>query len=359
MKKILLIVSLICISTIVFSQEKKVKVFYIVDNVPIIDEPDENSGTVSNDDIEELLVVTDKEKIKQTGYDADKIIYITTKEYKKRSEEIRKIPTTKTMDRKDGVWYLKNVSTPYSGKFIDYFFNGKIQGEGNLNNGVINGIRTVYYQYGNKRYYYTYENGIQTGDSEEYFTNGKLKQKGSFVAKKQVGVWKRFYSTGELKDQITFINEKPKLTKEEEKYYNLQNKALDLMKEEDYKSAIKKLDDAEKLNNKVSDLYFYRGTAKLDDFNFDAALIDFDKAIELEPMYMEAIANRAFVRIRKFEFKGSRTLSQTHGVTVLATKAKVEIPKDELAKICADLKNCYELGDKKDMILDAMKTYCQ
>ena len=74
---------------------------------------------------------------------------------------------------------------------------------------------------------------------------------------------------------------------------------------------------------------------------------------------MESLSNRAFARLRKYEFKNSRTLSKGNGVTVLASKDKVEIPKDEQEKVCVDLNKGYQLGDTKPMIVDAMKNYCQ
>ena len=132
-----------------------------------------------------------------------------------------------------------------------------------------------------------------------------------------------------------------------------------MFREGNYQGAIKSYDKAVELNPNYSDAYFHRGTAYLNDFKFDEALKDFDKAIELEPLYVEAISSRAFARLRKYEFRNSRTLSKTSGVTILASKDKVEIPKDELDKICADLKKGIELGDNKAMILDAQKTYCQ
>ncbi len=119
------------------------------------------------------------------------------------------------------------------------------------------------------------------------------------------------------------------------------------------------LNEAIKINPYYADTYFYRGTAELDNFDFDNAVIDFDKALELEPMYMEAVSNRAFARLRKFQFKNSRTLSKNSEVTILATKDKVDIPKPELEKICADLNLGYELGDHKAMVTDAIKNYCK
>ncbi|MES2426175.1 MAG: hypothetical protein V4560_04350 [Bacteroidota bacterium] len=344
-----------------FAQDtKQEEILYIVDNVPIITDPTADMGSLTTDDIENLTVISNKDKIKEYGYPTmDKIMIIFTKSYAKRTDEIKKIPTTKNMERKNGVWYLKNTDTPYNGRFIDYFINGNIQGDGTLKSGLVDGMRTIYYPNGNKNYFRNYINGIAEGYSEEYFQNGKIKQKGTFKNGKDEGLWQDFYSTGAIKRQSTFVNEKPNLSKDEEKFYSLQTKAIELMKEEDYSGAIKKLDQAEKLNSKYADLYFYRGTSKLDNMDFENALIDFDKAIELEPLYMEALANRAFARIRKYEFKNSRTLSKTSGVSIMAVKDKVDIPPDEKAKICADLNKSFELGDTKQMVLDAMTNYCK
>jgi antitoxin component YwqK of YwqJK toxin-antitoxin module len=344
-----------------FAQDAKKaeRILYIVDSVPILKDPDKNSGTLKNEDIDHLDVVTDYDRIKAGGYTSvDKIIYVTTKEFVKRSDKLKKIPTTNAMERKDGIWYLKDAKTPYTGKFINYYLNGKIAGEGFLKDGLVNGERIVYYQNGNKSFFRNYINGVSNGYSEEYFSDGKIKQKGSFKDGKDDGIWISYYSTGAIKRQTNFVNLLPDITKDEKKFIELIGKAEEMMHTEDYKGAIKKLNDAEKLNGKYADLYFDRGTAKLNDFDFDNAVIDFDKAIELEPMYMEALGNRAFARIRKYEFKDSRTLSKNSEVTILATKSKVEIPPEEKVKICDDLTKSVALGDDSDMIFDAIKTYC-
>ncbi|RZA04128.1 MAG: hypothetical protein EOP47_00195 [Sphingobacteriaceae bacterium] len=344
-----------------FAQDvkKEESILYVVDSIPVIDEPEEGLGTMRNGDVESLVVVTNPEKVKQHGYPSvDKIIFITTKEYVKRPDDVKKIPTTKIMERKGNVWYLKGSTTPYTGKFIDYFFNGKIQGEGSMKNGKVDGLRTIYYANGNKSLFRNYVDGIANGYSEEYFINGNIKQKGTFKDGKDEGVWQDFYSTGAIKRQMNFVNLKPQVTKEEEKFYSLYDQARKLMSEYDYTTAIKKLDQAEKLNSNYADIYFYRGTAKLNNFDFDNAILDFDKAIVLEPLYMEALANRAFTRIRKHQFKNSRTLNKTSEVSVLAVKDDIVIPADDKEKICFDLNKSYDLGDKKAMIVDAIEQYC-
>lgn len=360
MKYILsLILSLSVFSSFAQDVKNNERILYILDSIPIIHDPDKSAGTLTNDDIDHMEVITSQDKIKALGYNmVDKIIFVTTKEFAKRPNEIRAIPGTLSMDHKDGRWYLKKSQKPYSGKFIDYFLNGKIEGEGTLKDGLVNGTRTLYYQNGNKDYFRNYIDGIANGYSEEYFQNGKLKQKGSFKNGKDDGLWVDYYSTGVIKRQTNFVNLIPVMSKEEKKFYDLQQKAEELMRDEDFKGAIKKLNEAEKLNDKYSDIYFDRGTAKLNALDFDNAILDFNKAIELEPLYMEAYGNRAFTRIRKYEFKGSRTLSSSSEVTILAAKDKVDIPDEEKIKICGDLNKSIELGGNTDMVLDALKNYC-
>ena len=71
-----------------------------------------------------------------------------------------------------------------------------------------------------------------------------------------------------------------------------------------------------------------------------------------------ALSNRAFARIRKYQFGNSRTLSQNSEITVLASKDKVPVPLDEQEKICSDLQKAIMLGDKSKMVTEAISNYC-
>jgi antitoxin component YwqK of YwqJK toxin-antitoxin module len=357
----LILFLLTVVSTWTYAQGVDERVLYVVDSVAIVDDPKDNEGSIAESDVETLTVVTNKDDIERYGYnDIDKIIFIITKAYSTRSAEIKKIPTTKNMERKNGQWHLSKSTIPYSGQFVDYFLNGKKQGDGTLKNGVLDGRRNVYYQNGNLKYYTHYVNGIETGESKEYFMNGTLHQEGNFNNGKDDGTWKEWYSTGALKRQTQFKDgDVVGATKEQDRFHKLLSNGIAMSREENYQGAIKAYDKAIELNPNYSDLYFHRGTAYLYDFKFDEAIKDYDKAIELEPLYMIALSNRAFARLRKYEFKNSRTLSKGNGVTVLAAKDKVDIPKDEIDKICADLNKGLSLGDNKPMILDAIKNYCK
>ena len=357
--KTLIIYALTVISLQTFGQVTNERILYIVDSIAIMETPEESDGELSETDIETLTVVTNKAEIEQYGYkDHDKLIFIGTKEYARRPDELKAIPTVKEMKRRNGQWFLKDSQTPYSGRFIDYYLNGKKQGEGTFKDGLAQGLRTVYYQDGSTSYLRHYSNGLENGDSKEFFPNGKVRQEGAFKDGKEEGLWKEWYSTGLLKRQMEFKSGEAMPTKEDDKFHKYLSNGIKLSREGSFQGAAKALDKAIELNPKYSDAYFHRGTAYLYNFEFDKALDDYDKAIELEPLYKESLSNRAFARLRKYEFKDSRTLSKRQGVTVLASKDKVEIPKEEQEKICSDLNAASGLGDKKPMIIEAIKKYC-
>ncbi len=130
-------------------------------------------------------------------------------------------------------------------------------------------------------------------------------------------------------------------------------------KEGDTKAAIRYCSKAIEIDSAYAAAYFSRGTIKLNEFQFDEAIADFDRALIFEPFMEFALTNRAFARIRKYQFASSRTLSHNSEVTVLASKDKVPIPGDEQEKICNDLQKAVFLGDKSKMITEALADYCQ
>lgn len=383
MKKRILIILLILTSFIGQSQSSNENILYIVDGIPIIEDPDKDDDELTENDIELLTVITDKNKIsKYTDMNVDKVINIVTKPYAKRSEEIKAIPTTKLMTRKNETWYLKNEPKPYTGPFIDYYSTGKIRGEGTLFNGKLKGIRKMYYSNGNLSLERYYENGISHGIEKEYYENGILEQKGEFKNGKEVGIWEMYYPNKQLKQRANFNSNgkmdgevisyystgKIKVTYEYENGTYLKNKTYDKIfkyyndgqkyfKTGEYKSAIKKYSKCIELDELQADSYFARGTAKMEMMKFDEAILDFNKVLEIEPFYTFAYANRGFALMRKYEFKDSRKLSEFSGVRVYATK-EVKISKDDLNRICNDLRKAINLGDKSKMVINAKNKYC-
>jgi len=364
-----------------FGQDAGGKIIYIVDSITILEDPEEGNE-INEADVAELTVIKNKDSLKLLGFDKfDGAIYIFTKEYRKRSEEIKLIPSTKQMSRKNGVFSFRgNI---YNGKFIDYYYSGRIQGEGTFKNGTLEGIRTMYYQDGKIAIERHYSNGIENGLEKEYYTDGSLKQKGDFLNGKEEGFWEsyypngqvklkssykegqvfdtatKYYSTGKIKEKVFVKNGKVISDPNLEKIEKLMTKSNENNKEGDRKAAIKYCSKALELDSTYAAAYFSRGTIKLNEFQFDEAIADLDKALNLEPFMEIALSNRAFARIRKYQFASSRTLSKNSEVTILASKDKVPIPASEQEKICNDLQKAVFLGDKSKMISEALLDYCQ
>jgi len=383
MKKRIIIILLILASFIGKSQNSNENTLYIVDGIPIIENPDKDDDELSENDIELLTVITDKNEIKKyTNLEVDKVINITTKLFSKRSEEIKAIPTTKLMVKKNGTWYLKNETKPYTGHFIDYYSTGKIRGKGNFFNGKLKGIRKLYYSNGNLSLERYYDNGISHGTEKEYYKNGVLEQYGEFKNGKEVGIWEMYYpnkqlkqraefningkmegevisyySTGKIKGVSQYKNGEYVKDKVNSKIFNYYNQSQELYKQGNYKSSIKKLTKAIELDTTWAKGYFARGTMKLNDFQFDEAIIDFNKTLEIEPYFTNAYSNRAFAIMRKHQFSNGRTLTKSKYVQVVASK-ETEIPENELEKICKDLNKAISLGDENEMVLEALEKHC-
>ncbi|AFU67744.1 hypothetical protein P700755_000740 [Psychroflexus torquis ATCC 700755] len=246
MKNKIMILLLTLSSIIGFGQNENV--LYVVDSIPVIEEPKEGFGTLTENEIDNVVVVKDKKVIESSGYkDLDGIIYVFTKEYVKRPDSIKAIPSTKIMTKKNGAWYLKNSTSTYSGKFIDYYLIGKKQGEGILFNGKLKGKRLHYHINGCVSDEIEYENGISNGLEQRFYDDGTLMQKGNFKNGKEIGIWEMYHPNGQLKQRTTF-NEYGKMDGESVSYYSTGNeKGKNIYKKGVYQK--------DKINDKLFKLY--------------------------------------------------------------------------------------------------------
>ncbi len=381
MKKKLSILLLVLSCTL--SQAQNEKALFVVDSIPIIEEPKENNS-LSKDEINNVVTITKRQTLDSLGYNQlDKVIYVFTKAYVNRPDSLKAIPSTGIMEKRNGTWYLPNNTNPYSGRFIDYYMSGKKQGEGFLFNGRLKGNRKMYYQNGNISADLEYENGISNGSEKSFYEDGKLKEEGVIKNQKKIDLWKSYhpngqiknltphnenslihgesvsyYSTGKIKSSFKYKDGIYIKDKNFEKFYKLYNGGQENFKLGNFKSAIKKYTKCIELNPTSADAYFARGTAKLENFEFDEARKDFDKTLEIEPFFTNAYANRAFTIIRKYEFANSRDIKGFKGVKIMSAK-KTVIPKDAKVMVCKDLNKAVSLGDKIRMVIDALKDHCE
>jgi tetratricopeptide (TPR) repeat protein len=239
-----------------------------------------------------------------------------------------------------------------------YHQNGQLAMERDYANGIENGLEKEYYEDGTLKQKGEFVNGKEEGVWEMYFPNGQVKQRSSFKDGNMEGETTIYYSTGKIVAIEITKNGKTTPDKRLEKVDQAMSKGHASNKDGDYKAAIKNYSKAIDLDSSNAEAYFARGTVKLNDFQFDEAILDFDKALKFEPYFERVLSNRAFARIRKHQFGSSRKLSETNGVTVMASKDNHGIPENDLTIICSDLRQAIFLGDRGKMIMDAVKEFC-
>jgi antitoxin component YwqK of YwqJK toxin-antitoxin module len=379
MNKILvLLLALICCAGYSHGQANK-NTIYIIDSIPITEHWENMNIDIDPYYIEKVIIIKNRDSLRAIGYrNIGQAVLIFTKAYHNRPENIKSIPTTRKMILKDDRWYLKGSNTPYSGEFIDYYFNGLKQGEGTFKDGKLTGLRKVYHPNSNIEQEKYFNKGMAIGMENNYYEDGSLKEQGSYKNNKESGIWKsyypngqvqliskykhgkpvgtafKYYSNGKLKVRVLVRRNRviadPKLSK----IQKAEVKGITAEKQGDYATAIKVYTQCIQMDNGFADTYFARGMAELHNFQLDDAVKDFDKAIEIEPYYTEAIANRALCKIRKNQVVNSRDLSSHRGVATTTKRDVKSIPEIDKQNICNDLQKAAFLGDKSQIIKQAM-----
>lgn len=74
---------------------------------------------------------------------------------------------------------------------------------------------------------------------------------------------------------------------------------------------------------------------------------------------MFLITHNSYAQIEQGHVGNSRQLSQSNGVTISASKDDPGIPESDLAQICADLQQAIFLGDRGEMIMEAVVEFCE
>jgi antitoxin component YwqK of YwqJK toxin-antitoxin module len=357
-RSILLLPAFLLLCTTSFGQSPKEKMLFVIDSIPILTDPEEWNH-VLQEDIADIRVLRSKDSLALFGYkNLDGITYIFTKEYRNRPDSLKKIPSLKQMVRNGNVWTLHN--TVYTGKYIDYFNSGKIQDEGTLLDGKIDGEVIVYFKNGNKKSEVNYKNGFLDGIWNDYYTNGVLMQTREFSEWKQKRAGKIYFITGQIQNEV-----KPKKNTHYDTaftYYStgkvkrmklIRDGALVLHKNDevinyytprfyqslntgDIKEANKSFYEIWKADSTSADTYFKNGLLLLKELRFDMAIDEFDKALQIEPLMREALVHRGLARIKRHQFSNVTGFSK-EGNKALTLEDINSLPDDEQDKICSDL----------------------
>ena len=372
------------VSATSFGQISNEKILFVIDSIPILNDPEE-WNPIDPNDIADITVIKNKDSLKVLRSEQlDGIIYIFTKAYRNRPDSLKRIPSLKQMVVKNEIWNLNDI--PYSGIYIDYYNSGKIQNKGTLLNGKLNGELTVYFKNGNKKFISNYKDGILQGvwrdyypngvvlssrkyadgkmiEHEHYFVNGQIQSEIRPKKATQYDTAFSYYSTGQVK-QMKLVKKHPSVQDKKTNDFNASiTYFFQSINEGKLKDANKYFYSIWKVDSTSSDTRLKEGLLLMKESRFDAAIEAFDKALKLEPLMRESLVHRAVARIRKYKYAKAKHLSGGIKEIPLTLEDIISIPQDEQKKICNDLRQAVYVDFSEwyvpKMVAPAILNYCQ
>jgi len=369
-KQHFLVLGLLFLSIFSIGQTSNNKILFIIDSLPLLNDPEEWNQLLE-EDISDIKVVKSKDSLKLLGFEKfEGVTYIFTKEYRKRPDSLKKIPSLKQLKFEDQVWNFHGV--PYTGKYIDYFNNGKKLNEGTLINGMLNGELRIYYQNGNLYKQSFFINGRNTGTETSYYKDGTINLRTKYLDGKgsksqhyypngqleydnladNPDTLISYYSTGKIKKITVLKNGAVAYDPIIEKINYYQNIVYQCSREGDFKNGFKYCNKILKLDSSNENAFFFKGDFLERQNRFDEAIKEYDNAINLEPLLGYALIKRAFARIKKYEHLNN-------GTSNLASREQLPISSSEIEKICTDLKQAIYCGASEKRITEAISKYCE
>jgi antitoxin component YwqK of YwqJK toxin-antitoxin module len=352
------------------------RVLYIVDSFPVIDDPEE-WNKILPEDIADARELKDADSLKLLGLaDLGKIIYVFTKEYRKRPDSLKRVPCLKQMYTKNGSWFLNGMA--YSGKYIDYYNNGRLQNVGTLLNGKLDGELKIYYQNGNIKSVGYYKDGLPDGSMVINYRNGSLLERREYLAGRITNPIKMqfhaknstrfdtvftYYSSGNVKRIALIYNGKAVVVDKTDKINYLSLQFDQSINKRDFIEANKIWLKLNKLDNGNADTYFKIGLLCFLEYRFANAITEFGKALEIEPLLKEALVYRALTRIKIRQFADAKVSTREEMLFLMGSNKVVPIPPIEKAMICDDLRKAEVLEISETPMMNLISTginnYCK
>ena len=97
----------------------------------------------------------------------------------KTKPELNGVPEEK-IELREGIWYLKGLDTPFTGKVFSLHENGQKKYEGNFKDGKKDGISLGWQENGQKEFEEYYKDGKPDGQSVMWHKNGQKHTEGNF-----------------------------------------------------------------------------------------------------------------------------------------------------------------------------------
>lgn len=320
------------------------KTIYYIDSVFIL-KLDADDNILVKKEVAVMRKITHPDTLQQLQLvNIDTVIYVITRAYRQRPDSIRHIPSLKTLTIQDRRFFYKDTSLlPYTGPFLNYYLNGALKTRGQIKDGYIDGYVNSYYKDGNLQASHYYSGNAEDGVREEYYPNGSIKKRGKVSNGYMEDYWQEWHSTGKLKSEIRYLHSRPFYQEGEDVFYSILNRIPYYLESNDYKKAIEKLNECKKANANEEKIFFYYGKAYLGLKRFPEAIKAFTQAIDLEPLYTDALTQRAFTTARLLQQMNN---SDTTGRQALQ------------ASVCNDINTAIQQGETPVTFRQLQEMYC-
>lgn len=100
----------------------------------------------------------------------------------------------------------KQENGKFHGRFKIVDKHGKLLGEINYKQGLLDGVQTYYFLNGKKSNYLTFVNGEQSGEFKEYYTNGNIQAEGTYKKGEIDGKYIYYHPNGGKSCERNFVN---------------------------------------------------------------------------------------------------------------------------------------------------------
>jgi antitoxin component YwqK of YwqJK toxin-antitoxin module len=101
------------------------------------------------------------------------------------------------LEDREGVFYLKNSDSPYTGKYFEFHDNGQKKSEENFKDGKPHGIGFSWYENGQKKVEANLKDGKPDGLSVYWYENGQKQAEINYKDGKPHGIGFNWYENGQ------------------------------------------------------------------------------------------------------------------------------------------------------------------
>jgi antitoxin component YwqK of YwqJK toxin-antitoxin module len=133
------------------------------------------------------------------------------------------------LEVREGVFYLKNSDSSYTGKCFEFHDNGKKKSEANFKDGKPDGLSVNWYENGQKKAEGNLKDGKPDGLMVSWHENGQKKVEGNLKDGKLDGPAVSWHENGQKRTEINYKDNEPI----SEKFWNSKGEEVDSMEEAD------------------------------------------------------------------------------------------------------------------------------